>query len=118
MDQVTVPKVPDGKAKTGLAIPFIEAHYRQITATLAAYIGDENARSRSRPLKQGSSHVTAASIRISSGQAGGVRAGDARAGINASAGLQQQDMLRKARQAETASQMDEWLNSPGLRSPK
>ena len=34
------------------------------------------------------------------------------------AGLQQQDMLRKARQAETASQMDEWLNSPGLRSPK
>jgi hypothetical protein len=33
-------------------------------------------------------------------------------------GLEQQDMLRKARQAETASHMDEWLNSPGLRSPK
>jgi len=34
------------------------------------------------------------------------------------AGLQQQDMLRKARQAETAVHLDEWLNSPGLKSPK
>jgi hypothetical protein len=33
-------------------------------------------------------------------------------------GLEQQDMLRKARQAETAAHMDEWLNSPGLQSPK
>jgi hypothetical protein len=33
-------------------------------------------------------------------------------------GLEQQDMLRKARQAETAAHMDEWLNSPGLKSPK
>lgn len=33
-------------------------------------------------------------------------------------GLEQQDLLRKARQAETAVHMDDWLNSPGLRSPK
>jgi hypothetical protein len=33
-------------------------------------------------------------------------------------GLEQQDMLRKARQAETAAHMDDWLNSPGLQSPK
>ena len=33
-------------------------------------------------------------------------------------GLEQTDMLRKARQAETAAHMDEWLNSPGLQSPK
>ena len=33
-------------------------------------------------------------------------------------GLEQQEMLRKARQADTAAHMDEWLNSPGLRSPK
>jgi hypothetical protein len=33
-------------------------------------------------------------------------------------GLEQQDMLRKARQAETAAHMDEWLNPPGLQSPK
>ena len=33
-------------------------------------------------------------------------------------GLEQRDMLRKARQAETAAHMDQWLNSPGLQSPK
>lgn len=33
-------------------------------------------------------------------------------------GLEQQDLLRKARQAETAAHMDEWLNSPGVQSPK
>jgi hypothetical protein len=33
-------------------------------------------------------------------------------------GLEQQDMLRKARQAETAAHMNEWLNSPGLQTPK
>ena len=27
------------------------------------------------------------------------------------------DMLRKARQADTASHVDEWANSPGLRPP-
>jgi hypothetical protein len=26
--------------------------------------------------------------------------------------------LKKARQTETAAHMDDWLNSPGLRSPK
>ena len=33
-------------------------------------------------------------------------------------GQEQQDLLRKARQAETAAHMDEWLNSPGSKSPK
>ena len=28
------------------------------------------------------------------------------------------DVLRKARQAETGSRMSEWLRSPGLRPPK
>jgi len=28
------------------------------------------------------------------------------------------EVLRKARQAETASQMSEWLKSPGLQAPK
>lgn len=27
-------------------------------------------------------------------------------------------LLRRARQAETAAHMDEWLSSPGLQSPK
>ena len=33
-------------------------------------------------------------------------------------GLEQQEMLRKARQADTAAHLDDWLNSPGLQSPK
>jgi hypothetical protein len=34
-------------------------------------------------------------------------------------GPERDDMLKKAsRQAETASHLDEWVNSPGLRPPK
>jgi hypothetical protein len=32
-------------------------------------------------------------------------------------GSQREDMLRKARQAETGSHMSEWLRSPGLQPP-
>jgi hypothetical protein len=32
-------------------------------------------------------------------------------------GTEQQMLLRKARQAETAAHMDEWLSSPGLQPP-
>jgi hypothetical protein len=33
-------------------------------------------------------------------------------------GPQREDLLQKARQAETGSRMTEWLTSPGLRSPR
>ncbi|TCU76737.1 hypothetical protein EDE08_102275 [Bradyrhizobium sp. R2.2-H] len=33
------------------------------------------------------------------------------------AGPAREEMLRKARQAETGSQMSEWLRSPGLQPP-
>lgn len=33
-------------------------------------------------------------------------------------GPQREDLLRKARQAETGSHMSEWLRSPGLQPPK
>jgi hypothetical protein len=33
-------------------------------------------------------------------------------------GLEQDDLLRKARQADTASHLNEWANSPGLQPPK
>ena len=33
-------------------------------------------------------------------------------------GIVREDLLRKARQAETAAQMDDWLRSPGLQAPK
>jgi hypothetical protein len=32
-------------------------------------------------------------------------------------GIERDELIRKARQAETASQMDEWLRSPGLQPP-
>jgi hypothetical protein len=32
-------------------------------------------------------------------------------------GEQRNELLRKARQAETASRLDEWVNSPGLQPP-
>jgi len=33
-------------------------------------------------------------------------------------GPEKEDMLRKARQADTASHLEDWLNSPELRPPK
>jgi hypothetical protein len=33
-------------------------------------------------------------------------------------GVRREELLRKASQAETASHMSEWLNSPGLQPPK
>ena len=32
-------------------------------------------------------------------------------------GQERDDLLRKARQAETAAQIDQWVSSPGLKSP-
>jgi hypothetical protein len=34
------------------------------------------------------------------------------------AGIKRDDLLRRARQAETAARMSEWLSSPGLQPPK
>ncbi len=33
-------------------------------------------------------------------------------------GVERERLIRRARQAETASHMQEWLTSPGLRPPK
>jgi hypothetical protein len=33
-------------------------------------------------------------------------------------GPKRDEMIRKARQADTASHLDDWINSPGLQSPK
>jgi hypothetical protein len=32
-------------------------------------------------------------------------------------GPEREDMLRRARRADTASHLDDWANSPGLQSP-
>lgn len=36
----------------------------------------------------------------------------------AAPGIDREQLLRKARQAETGSHISEWLHSPGLRPPK
>ena len=33
-------------------------------------------------------------------------------------GIERDELIRKARQAETASRVNEWLTSPGLQPPK
>lgn len=33
-------------------------------------------------------------------------------------GPEREDLLKKARQADTAAHLDEWANSPGLRPPQ
>jgi hypothetical protein len=33
-------------------------------------------------------------------------------------GQERGDLLRKARQAETAAHIDQWISSPGLKSPE
>ena len=33
-------------------------------------------------------------------------------------GIKRDDLIRRARQAETAARMSEWLTSPGLQPPK
>jgi hypothetical protein len=33
-------------------------------------------------------------------------------------GVRRDELLRKARQAETAARVDDWLSSPGLQPPK
>jgi hypothetical protein len=35
-----------------------------------------------------------------------------------SPGIERDELIRKARQAETASRVNEWLTSPGLAPPK
>jgi hypothetical protein len=35
-----------------------------------------------------------------------------------SPGQERDDLLRKARQAETAAHIDQWLSSPGLQRPR
>ena len=34
------------------------------------------------------------------------------------AGTERDELLKKARRADTAAHIDDWINSPGLQSPK
>jgi pantothenate kinase len=46
------------------------------------------------------------------------RAQELRAKAKALHGIEREDMMRQAREADIASHMNEWLSSPGLQTPK
>jgi hypothetical protein len=46
------------------------------------------------------------------------RAQELRARAKALHGIEREHMMRKAREADIASHMNEWLSSPGLQTPK
>jgi len=43
---------------------------------------------------------------------------EARTKAKAVKGLERDELLRKARRADTAAHIDDWANSPGLQPPK
>lgn len=93
-----------------------------VAARPLAIIGDENARLRSRlPLTEWSSAMEQASFnqmyrfdQSPSAQAERLRK-EAR---GTPAGVRRDQLLRRARQIETASHVQEWLASAGLHPPK
>jgi 3'-phosphoadenosine 5'-phosphosulfate sulfotransferase (PAPS reductase)/FAD synthetase len=95
---------------------------RFITVPPMAFIGDENAGCAPTPLKRESTAMTErhpfkqTEIREHSlaEEAAKLRK-EAR---GTPPGIERERLLRRARQAETASRMNEWLTSPGLQSPK
>jgi hypothetical protein len=87
-----------------------------------AFICDENAPLRSRlPRKEWSSAMQRRSFKQSvplnqrlTEEAERLR----KEAQGAPPGIDREELLRRARQADTASHMNEWLSSPGLHSPK
>jgi hypothetical protein len=87
-----------------------------------ASIGDEIARLRSRlPLKEWSSAMQRRRFKQTEPLEN--RLADEAAKLRKEAqgtppGIARETLLRRARQAEAAAQMNEWLSSPGLQAPK
>ena len=107
----------------GTANPLIRAHTFTITARIVATIGDENAPSqRSRPLEQGAAPCKDGNasdnpylFRTGCGSSLTISAPGRQ---SFRPGVQKDEMLRKARQADTACHLEEWVNSSGLQAPK
>lgn len=89
-----------------------------------AYIGDENANRAPAFLWNGKEqrHVKAASFQANTIPERSTRVvcrGYAREGCTTlKPGIEQDELLRKARRADTASHLDEWINSSGLQPPR
>jgi predicted LPLAT superfamily acyltransferase len=96
-------------------------HIEVITARPMAFIGDETASLRSRlPLKEWSSimrHLFKQTEPLQDRVAAFSREVKAKA-ARLPPGKEKDNLLRRARLADMASQLDDWANSPGLQPPK
>lgn len=96
-------------------------HIEVITARSMAFIGDETAFLRSRlPLKEWSSimpHLFQQTKPLRDRVASFSREVKAKAS-RLPPGKEKDNLLRRARLADTASQLVDWANSPGLQPPK
>jgi hypothetical protein len=89
------------------------AHPPAITARYVAFIGDENAGLRRMQKRRRFRQTKSLKDRLLE------EAQDLRAQAKLLPfGSLREATLKKARQAEAAAHMDEWLNSPGLQPPK
>jgi hypothetical protein len=94
-----------------------------ITARPVASIGDENAHLALPPSSHGKERAMLKRRRFKQSMPLKDRlaafAGDMREKASRlEPGTQQDELLRKARQADTASHLDDWANSPELQPPK
>ena len=97
-------------------------HSRLVTARPAAFIGDENAGCAPASIRQGRSAMSERR-RFKQTEALENRLTEEAAKLRKEAlgtppGVERERLLRRARQAETASRMNEWLTSPGMQPPK
>ena len=84
-----------------------------VTARSVAFIGDENARSRSRPHKERFKNTLTSPDRLTKEVERFRQEAETK-----SQGRERYHLLRKARLAETAAGIDQWISSPGLKSPE
>jgi hypothetical protein len=110
--------------KNGLGTGVSPEYFTNITHGFWVFIGDENALSRSRPHCNGRERSSAMTRRRRFKQIDPLdkRLSDEAIRLRQEAddtppGVESDQLVRRARQAETAAHMSEWLNSPGLKPP-
>jgi hypothetical protein len=109
------------RPRLGLVRVRTSPHIEIITARLMAFIGDETALLRARlPLKEWSSimrHLFKQTEPLQDRIASFSREVKAKAS-RLPPGKEKDNLFRRARLADMASQLDDWANSPGLQPPK
>jgi hypothetical protein len=95
-------------------------HTQSITAQPEAFIGDEIAGCAFAFLQRNGAHAMVRRRFIASPK--DLLAAFAKDAIQKASDLppcpEREELLKRARRADTAAHIDEWINSPGLRSPK